>query len=47
MTIAMQILLHGEDLKITSFSEIKDAAKYLYNNWTGRIIPHIFSTNNF
>ena len=41
MTIVMQILLHGEDLKITSFSELKDAAKYLYNNLTGRIIPHI------
>lgn len=31
----------GDDLKITSFSEITRAAKYFYLNWTGRIIPHI------
>jgi len=34
-------LVAGEDLKITSFSEITQAVKYLYHNWTGRIIPHI------
>ena len=31
----------GDDLKITSFSEIWNSAKYFYTNWTGRIIPHI------
>lgn len=42
----------GEDLKITSFAEIKNGAKYLYSSWTGRIIPHILvgifmTTNTF
>lgn len=40
----------GDDLKITSISEIGQAVKYLYTNWTGRIIPHIligiFMTTN-
>lgn len=31
----------GEDLQITSFSEIMQSAKTLYRNWTGRILPHI------
>lgn len=31
----------GDDLKITSISEIGRATKYLYTSWTGRIIPHI------
>ncbi len=31
----------GDDLKITSFAEIKNGAKYLYSSWTGRIIPHL------
>lgn len=34
-------LIGGDDLKITSFTEIKNGAKYLYSSWTGRIIPHI------
>lgn len=43
-------LVAGDDLKITSVSEITQAMKYLYTNWTGRIIPHIlvgvFMTTN-
>lgn len=43
-------LVAGDDLKITSISEISQAMKYLYTNWTGRIIPHIligfFMTTN-
>ena len=31
----------GDDLKITSFTEIGRAANYLYTSWTGRIIPHL------
>lgn len=31
----------GDDLTITSISEIGRAANYLYMSWTGRIIPHI------
>lgn len=31
----------GDDLKITSISEIGRATNYLYRSWTGRIIPHI------
>lgn len=31
----------GDDLKITSFSEIGRATNYLYTSWTGRIIPHL------
>lgn len=34
-------LIGGDDLKITSFSEITNGAKHLYSSWTGRIIPHI------
>lgn len=43
-------LVAGDDLEITSVSEITQAMKYLYTNWTGRIIPHIlvgvFMTTN-
>lgn len=35
------ISIGGEDLQITSFTEIVNSAKVLYSNWTGRIIPHI------
>ena len=35
------MVLGGSDLKVTSFSEITKAAKYLYVSWTGRILPHI------
>ena len=31
----------GDDLTITSVSEIGHATQYLYTSWTGRIIPHI------
>ncbi len=31
----------GEDLKITSFSELLRSAKSIYMGWTGRIIPHL------
>lgn len=34
-------VIAGEDLKITSIGELGRAVKYLYFNWTGRIIPHI------
>lgn len=34
-------MVGGEDLKVTSFSEIFGASKALYLGWTGRIIPHI------
>lgn len=34
-------VVSGDDLKITTFSEITQATKYLYTNWTGRVIPHI------
>ena len=44
------MIFGGEDLKITSFSEIKDASRFLYKTWTGRIFPHIlvgvFMTTN-
>ena len=45
-------VIGGEDLKITSFSEVIQDAKYLYTNWTGRIIPHLLigffmTTNTF
>ena len=43
-------VIGGDDLKITSFSEVIQDAKYLYTNWTGRIIPHLligfFMTTN-
>ena len=43
-------VIGGDDLKITSISEIVRSVKYLYTNWTGRIIPHIligiFMTTN-
>ena len=43
-------VIGGEDLKITSISEVVQDAKYLYTNWTGRIIPHLligfFMTTN-
>lgn len=35
------LLIGGDDLKITSFSELFNASKYLYTMWTGRIIPHL------
>lgn len=31
----------GEDLKITSFSELLKSAKNIYMGWTGRVIPHL------
>ena len=31
----------GDNLKIDSFSELFNSAKRLYNEWTGRIIPHL------
>ena len=45
-------VIGGDDLKITSFSEVIQDAKYLYTNWTGRIIPHLLigffmTTNTF
>lgn len=44
------MIFGGDDLKITSFSEIRNASKFLYESWTGRIIPHvlvgIFTTTN-
>lgn len=45
-------VLGGDDLKITSISEVIQDAKYLYTNWTGRIIPHLLigffmTTNTF
>ena len=41
MITATHFWLDGDDLKITSISEIAHSAKYLYMSWTGRIIPHI------
>ena len=35
------LMIAGDDLKINSFSEIFNCGKYLYFNWTGRILPHI------
>lgn len=44
------MIFGGNDLKITSFSEIKDSSKFLYETWTGRILPHVlvgwFMTTN-
>ncbi len=31
----------GEDLKITSFSELLKSAKSIYMGWTGRVLPHL------
>jgi len=44
------MIFGGDDLKITSFTEIKESSKFLYESWTGRILPHIlvglFMTTN-
>ena len=35
------ISVGGDDLKVTSITEIINASRYLYLSWTGRILPHL------